>query len=69
VISKIMLHTDNHVAEITPNDVVDYHWAAARYAMVHRRLADKCSCAWLGQRVAGLHMLTLLQPGQAVTLH
>lgn len=45
-----MLHTDNHVAEITPNDVVDYHWAAARYAMVHRRLADKCSCAWLGQR-------------------
>jgi hypothetical protein len=24
VISKIMLHTGNHVAEITPNDVVDY---------------------------------------------
>ena len=32
-------------------------------------VADKCSCAWLGQRVAGLHMLTLLPPGQAVTLH
>ena len=32
-------------------------------------LADKCSCAWLGQRVAGFHVLTLLQPGQAVTLH
>jgi hypothetical protein len=41
----------------------------ARCAMVHRWLADKCSCAWLGQRVAGLRMLTLLQPGQPVTLY
>jgi len=69
VMSKIMLHTGNHVAEITPNDVVDYHRAAARCAMIHRWLADKCRCAWLGQRVAGLRMLTLLQPGQPVTLH
>ena len=55
--SKIMLHTGNHVAEITPNDVVDYHGAAARCAMIHRWLADKCRCAWLGQRVksAGAH--------------
>jgi hypothetical protein len=27
VISKIMLHTGNHVVEITPNDVVDYHFS------------------------------------------
>lgn len=30
VISKIMQHTGNHAAEITPNDVVDYHRAAWR---------------------------------------
>jgi hypothetical protein len=43
VMSKIMLHTGNHVAEITPNDVVDYHGAAARCAMVYRWLAGKYS--------------------------
>jgi hypothetical protein len=47
VMSKIMLHTGNHVAEITPNDVVDYHRAAARCAMVHRWLTCRAASASL----------------------
>lgn len=42
VISKIMLHTGNHAAEITPNDVVDYHRAAWRL----RGKADGAGDAW-----------------------
>jgi hypothetical protein len=39
VISKIMLHTGNHAAETTANDVVDYHRAAWR-------LRGKVDGAW-----------------------
>jgi hypothetical protein len=53
VISKIMLHTGNHVAEITPNDVVDYHRAAARCAMVHRWRIERGTGPWWSPARAG----------------
>ncbi len=54
VISKIMLHTGNHLAEITPNDVVDYHRAAPRCAMVHRWLSYPTNAAAPGSASVSL---------------